>query len=294
MRITNNMLADTTLRNLNASKERLDRLQNELTSGQRISTPSDDPIGTASALEFRGTLSEVGQYLKNIDSAKSWLGATDTALDSLTLTLQRVRELAVQGANDSLSAGDKQAIATEVSNLIDQAISLGNSTFGGQYLFAGLKVGTAPFTAVGSPPASVTYNGDAFSIVRQINNPATIAVNTPGGASIGPVFTALIDLRDQLTAGNSTGVSASISGIDAALDSVVSSRAQVGARINRLEGEADRLGSLRLDIQGLLSKVQDIDITQAISEFAVQQNVYQAALAAGARAVQPSLLDYLK
>ena len=294
MRITHNMLAETTLRNLNANRERLDRFQEQLTTSQRIRTPSDDPIGTAEALQFRSTISEIEQYVKNIDAAGSWLGATDTTLDGVTKTLHRARELAVQGASDALSDSDKQTMAAEVSNLLEQAVSLGNSTYAGQYLFAGLKVGTTPFTTLGNPPTSVAYNGDGGKITRQINNQATIVVNTPGDTALAPVFTALIALRDGLNSANSPAVSASIADIDAAMDTVISARAQVGARINRLDGEKDRLESLKLDITGLLSKVQDVDMTQAISEFAVQQNVYQAALAAGAKAIQPSLLDYLK
>ncbi|MDA8189248.1 MAG: flagellar hook-associated protein FlgL [Dehalococcoidales bacterium] len=294
MRITHNMLSDTTLRNLNKNMERLDRLQDELTSGQRIGAPSDDPIGAAAAVQFRGTLDEIDQFIRNADAADSWLGATDSAFDAVTSTLQRARELAVQGGNDTLSPSDKQKAAYEVSQLLDQAIALGNSTYAGQFLFAGYKVSTAPFSPVGSPPTSVTYNGDAGQISRQIDNQSTVIVNTPGSTAFPQIFSALIGLRDDLNIGNSSAISARITDLDNAIDSVVAARSQIGARMNRLDSQKDRLESLKVNITQMLSKTQDVDMTEAITEFAMQQDIYKAALAAGSKAIQPSLLDYLR
>ncbi len=294
MRITNSMLAGTTLRNLNITVERLDKLQDQLTSGQKIGAPSDDPIGTAASLEFRTTLGELEQYVKNAEAATSWLDATDAALDTITQVLQRARDLGTQGASDTTALSDKQAMANEVSQLIDQAIALGNSKYAGQSLFAGVKVNTTPFSAVGNPPASVTYSGDSVAIARQINSRSSVTVNIPGDTALGQVFSAVIALRDALTSGSSTSVSSTLADVDSAMDSVISVRSQVGARMNRVGSEKERLESLKLNIAGLLSKVQDVDMTEAISAFAVQQNVYQAALAAGAKAILPSLLDYLK
>jgi flagellar hook-associated protein 3 FlgL len=288
------MLADTTLRNLNKTMERLDRLQDQLTSGQRISAPSDDPIGASAALGFRSTLGELEQYIRNIDAATSWLEATDSTLDSVTQLMQRARELGVQGANDTLSAQNKQAIAAEVQALIDQATALGNATYGGQYLFAGFRISTAPFSPVGDPPSAVAYGGDGGQILRQIDARSAVVVNIDGERAFAGVFTSLIGLRDDLTNGTSADVSARLSDLDQAIDTVLSTRSEVGARVNRLSGQKDGLDRLRINITGLLSQVQDTDMTEAITAFALQQNVYNAALAAGAKAIQPSLLDYLR
>ena len=297
MRITHGMLSDSTLRNLNTTMERLNQLQDELTSGQRINAPSDDPIGAAAAVEFRGTLQQVNQYLKNVDAANSWMGASDSALDAITQVLDRARSLAVQGANDTLSSSDKQSIATEVSQLLDQAIASGNSTYTDQYLFAGFKVGTKPFTLVsGASGDTVRYDGDSGQIQRQVDSQSQVTVNVPGGAgtAFDKVFSTLISLRGDLTSGTSADVSARIADLDSALNSVLAARSQIGARMNRLDLQKNTLQSLQVNVSGLLSKTQDVDMAQAITEFSVQQNVYQAALAAGAKAIQPSLLDYLR
>ena len=294
MRITYNALVETTLRNLNKTMERLDRLQDQLTSGQRISAPSHDPVGVAAAMEFKCGLLEIEQFIKNADSAQSWLEATDSALDSVSAVLQRARELAVQAANGTTSQIDKQAMAREVSALLDQAVALGNSTYSGQYLFAGFKIDAAPFSLVSGPPTTVVNAGDDGQIARLVDRQATIVVNISGSSAFDQVFAALIGLRDDLNNGDSSAVSARLADLDSAIDSVVTIRSEVGARINRVGNQKDRLENLRVNIIGLLSKTQDVDMAEAITQFAMQQNVYKAALGAGAQAIQPSLLDYLR
>ncbi len=293
MRITSNMLSDTALANLNLNMEKLDKLQNELTSGQRIIKPSDDPIGAAAAVEFKGTLSEIDQYIKNVDSGNSWLGATDSALSGIGDILQRARQLAVQGASDTLTNTDRQGMADEVEQLLESAIQTGNSTYSGQYLFAGFKTTTAPFSTMGNPPAFVTYAGDSGKIMRQIDNGASVDINVTGDGALSQVFTTLINLRDALTSGDSSTVSARIADLDNSIDAVASARSAVGARMNRLDIQKNNLQNLKVNVTDLLSKTEDTDLTQAISDFALQQNVYKAALAASAKSIQPSLMDYL-
>ncbi len=103
MRITLGMIAENSLRNIQANQTRVDQLQNQITSGSRINKPSDDPIGTAQALGLQESLDQSKQYGRNIDQANSWLNATDSALGSVTDALHRARELAVQAANGTFS-----------------------------------------------------------------------------------------------------------------------------------------------------------------------------------------------
>src|SRR5690349_13849531 len=104
MRVTSRMIMDSTLRNIEQNQERIETLQGQITSGSRITKPSDDPIGAARALNLEDSIAQSQQYQRNIDQAKSWLNTTDSTLDAVTQTIQRVRELAVQAANDTLSS----------------------------------------------------------------------------------------------------------------------------------------------------------------------------------------------
>src|SRR5437588_6507169 len=102
MRVTQEMLTDTLLHNLARTQARMDQAQNELSSGKRIRHPSDDPQGVGQALTLRSALATGDTYLKTMDTSLSWLNATDSALDTGTQLMQRAREIAVQGSNDTL------------------------------------------------------------------------------------------------------------------------------------------------------------------------------------------------
>src|SRR5262249_51847244 len=123
----------------------------------------------------------------------------------------------------------------------------------------------------------------------------TVAINVPGSSVLPGVFTALINLRDDLQNGDGAAVrSSDLAALDSSLSSLLGARAQIGATVNRLESQRDRQSQLQAQSTELLSKVEDADLAQAVSELSAQENVYKAALAAGAHAIQPSLLDYLK
>src|SRR4051812_25767768 len=117
MRISQKMMADNALRNIQTNQARVDALESQITSGTRITRPSDDPIGAARALSLQESLDQSTQYGRNIDQATSWLNATDSALGSVTDALARSRELAVQAANGALTPSDRTALQAEVTQL---------------------------------------------------------------------------------------------------------------------------------------------------------------------------------
>ncbi len=295
MRVTATMLTDTLVNNLRQNLVRLENLQRQLTTGKRISRPSDDPVAVGRALAYRSGIAAGEQYIRTMDNALAWLESTDATLDSVTKAIQRARELAVQGANDTLGPPQHQAIASEIDQLLEQMVLLGNSSLRGQRLFAGAEVDANPFTGVGSPIASVTYNGDTAALVREIDVNTTIAINVPGDAVFPPIFTALIDLRDDLQASNTTEIrQLDLPALDAAIDNLLAVRANVGSRVNRIETARERQGLIQVRLQDLLSKAEDTDFAEALTRFTIQENVYKAALQTGSKAVQPSLLDYLR
>ena len=294
MRITSEMLTDTVLQNLASTLRGLDKAQAELSSGKRIAHPSDDPRGVGEALSLRSALATGETYLKTIDSSLSWLNTTDATLDSATQLMQRARELAVQGSNDSIAGGQMAGMAAEVDQLLNQMVTLGNASSGGQRLFAGLKTAANPFTLNPGPPTTVTYNGDSGQMMREIDIGSTMAINTPGDTTFLPMMNALIKLRDDLRAGNTTAVSTDIGGLDTGLDGLMTVRADVGGRINRLESAQERQQQVQGRLTEQLSNVEDTDFAEAITRYSTQENVYKAALAAGSRAIQPSLFDYLR
>jgi flagellar hook-associated protein 3 FlgL len=294
MRITHRMLIDTVRQNLEVNLRRLDTLENQLSSGKRIQRPSDDPPAVVRALGFREAIAASEQYARNLDASLAWVNATEAALGGIMDTVHRARELAVQGGSDTLGQSERNAIAAEVDQLVQHLLTIANSSLRGQRLFAGLATSSDPFSYSAGPPASVTYAGDTGQMRREIDTGVTVTINV-NGTFLPPIFTALLDLANNLRAGNTTAIrSSDLAALDTALDTVSTTRAGVGATVNRLEEAQQRLQEIEERLRGLLSSTEDTDLTQVISDFAAQESVYKAALAAGARAIQPSLLDYLR
>ena len=200
----------------------------------------------------------------------------------------------MQGANGALSPADLTSIRSEVVQLFAEVISIGNIKFGDQFLFSGTKTTTQPYT-YDSGTFVATYAGNTNNIKIEIDRGDTIDSNTPGSGVYTEVFTSLKSLIDNLSAADHAAVGGtSLQQIDSALDGVLQTRAGVGARIQRVRAVADRLENLNVRQREVLSRVQDLDFAAGVTELAMAETAYRASLAAGARILQPSLLDFLR
>lgn len=293
MRVTQGMVLDRLLANLSFNQQRLQETNNTITSGKRVQRPADDPIAVAQSLGLAGDLRQVDQYRRNIVTVRGWLQATEEALGHVTDLIQRARELAITGANETLSQTQRSNVAAEVQQLFQRGIDLGNTTHSGRYIFAGFQVATPPFQASGSPEGYV-YLGDGGRLQQEFETNRTVPLNVPGGTVFPPALTALRALLNGLNTSDSTQIRASVGALDAAADAVLATRADVGARQERIISADERLQDARVALQNELSSAVDVDLAEALVEFNAQQNVYQASLKASTLAIQPSLLDFFR
>ena len=153
-RVTQNMMNAQMLRNLNYNLSQMDKLQNQMATGRRINKPSDDPVGISFSMRYRSELSANDQYEKNVDNAISWLDFTDAMLDQATQIIQRVRELAVNGANSTNPPDAMNAIRSEIIQLREQMVTVANSQFNGKYIFNGEKTDVKPYVDDAANPAA--------------------------------------------------------------------------------------------------------------------------------------------
>jgi flagellar hook-associated protein 3 FlgL len=295
MRVTPGMMMSSMLHNIEQNQVRTEQLQNQITSGSRITKPSDDPIGAARALNLQESLDQSDQYVRNIDQATSWLNTTDSVLDAVTQALQRARELGVEGASETLSPSDRNAIASEIGQLQQHVLDLASSKYGPYFIFAGTDSDAPGYvTAASTNTTPGAYQGNDAQVMRPVAQGTSMSVNTDARATFDPVFEALETLKTGLTTNNTPAVQTSLMQFDAALDAVSMSRAQIGAKVNRLDFLKTRQLDIGVNLTSLLSEVKDVDMAEAITSFSMAQNVYTASLKAGAQAMQPSLLDYLR
>lgn len=289
MRVTQGMLNGTFMRNLNRNLRDMDKLQEQMSSGKRISKPSDDPVSVLSALRLRTGLVENTQYSRNVDDVNSWLNYTDSALNEVNTILQRIRQLAIYGANDTLPSQSKQAMAKEVQQLKEQLLHLGNSTHAGKYIFGGTQTTAKPFNVAG------VYVGDNNVFEQEIGAGMKVPVNVVGSNAFNNVFSTVDNVVNDLNLGNTSNLSnLRLSQLDTIQDDILGIRAEIGAKVNRLELASNRISDAKVNFSELLSKNEDADMAKLITDLKMQENVYRASLSAGARIIQPSLLDFLR
>ncbi|MFO7266371.1 MAG: flagellar hook-associated protein FlgL [Bacillota bacterium] len=293
MRVTNNMIARNAVNNLNLHLRRQEELHYQLASGKRLRVPSDDPAATSHSMRLHSDLTHTKQYRANIGVALSWLEATDSVLNEVGQALQRVKELAVYGANGVLPQDARDAIAREVDQILEHLVDLANSSHAGLYLFGGHRTTTPPYVLSGGTVSP--YQGDTGRRELEIASGVKIAVNVLGSELFDQIFQAVTNLRDALYEGDTATVgNQSLAEVEDALDTLLRVRADVGARINRLELADARMQELELNVEQLISDNEDVDLARAIIDLKVAENVYRAALASGARIIQPTLLDFLR
>lgn len=297
MRVTNNMLINNMKKNLNMSLRRMEKVQDEMSSGKKIRVPSDDPVAIARSLKLRADLKENEQFRKNASDALSWLETTETSLMQIKDILQRARELAVQGANGIFTSEDGEKVSEEVKQLRDQLVNFGNSTYVGRYIFAGYKTDQPPVQL--AVDGSLDYRGDNGQILYQVGVSDTIKVNLTAedifiDGSGNDLLKDMQDLIDSLDVGDSAVVGSSLGKIDSHLDNIISRVAEIGAKNNRMELVNNRLQDEKLNFTRLLSNTEDADMADVIIRLKNEENVYRAALAGGARIIQPTLVDFLR
>ena len=306
MRITNLMTQRGVLADLTDVANRLSQTQRKMSSGKDIGRPSDDPFRASRALSIRTDLEGIAQYKRNIGEAQGWQGATDTALSNMTDIAQRVRELVVQGSNDTLGPTERVAIASEIDQLADALKQEANAQYGGRYVFAGTADQTKPFANNG-PDA---YQGNTAAIARSIGPGVSLQVNVTGdqilgsgqpvppAAGDGKLLNTLRDIAQHLRGGTTADINAlrttDLQNVDRNIDGLSQIRATVGATTNRLETAQSRFEQLEGATQQQLSETEDADMAKVLTDYSMQQSVYQAALKSGANIVQASLLDFLR
>ncbi len=178
MRLSTTQWYQTALDAMLRQQSTLSKTQTQLASGQKITTPADDPAAAARLQSLDRALAQQSVYERNVGLVGERLRQTEAALDSVGEVMRRVRELSLQGANDTLSGVDRKTVAAELRERLGQLLALANSRAGnGDYLFAGGQVGTQPFV---QSAGEVIYRGDGLQREISIGPGLTMADNAPG------------------------------------------------------------------------------------------------------------------
>lgn len=174
MRVTDKMNQTQITNNIQKSRSELAGLQNQASSGKRITKPSDDPTASAKILANRTENKNLEQFDKGVFNAKTFLDSTESALSQLGDVLIRTKELAMQAASDTAGGMPREMIAAEVEQIYNSVVEMSNRRVGERYMFGGHKTATQPFTREGE------YNGDDGEIKIPTNKGSFVAMNLSG------------------------------------------------------------------------------------------------------------------
>ncbi len=298
MRVTQRMMTDNAIKYMDENLQRLQALQEKVASGKQFQHASDDPANATSALTLRSSLEANQAYLDTGYTAESWMTATDGALGQMVDIAGHAMTLAQQGVSDTLSASERQALASEMNIVLQQAVGVGNATHLDNYIFAGFKTATPAFNLVDNNSDglydAVNPRGDNGVILRTVGPGQTISQNINGSAAFSPLFAAIIDARDALLANNSSTIGSALTTLQSASRGVVDARTTNGARQREVRLLTDRYEKTQTELKSLLSLKEDVSMAEAISNLRSQETVYQSVLEVGKRAISAmSLFDIL-
>lgn len=295
MRVTDNMLHMGLTGNIQKSLERLNTNYTRLSTGKMINRPSDDPVGLIMGTRLKKGITEGKQYKENANAALALLNSSDYALNEMTSVLHRLAELAVKGANETNDPVSLDAIAKEVEELRNHLYQIANTRQENTYIFAGEKTNQQAYTIdnTTSPP-TYNWNGSVNPLQAEVGAGITMEVTITGDRIFGDFFVQLSEFIEHLRNGNYDAISnTDIANIQNRLDEVLKIRGEIGAKVNRIEANIERIDLMNVNFTELLSKIEDTDYAEVTMNLKMQESVYQAALATGARIMQTTLVNYI-
>jgi len=292
-RVTESSIHTRVLNNLQRNIQRGEKIQDQLSSGKQINRPSDSPTGTVASMQLRAESRAAQQYSRNADDGLGWLSTLDSTLSSTSDLLNQARDKTVQGLNaGATSAESREALAVEVDNIKATILGYANTKYLDRPVFGGTTTGEVAYDKDGA------FVGDTNTTARTVGANSKVRVDATGPEAFGSgdtqVFAVLSSISDALRSNDTDAMSTALTKLDSASNSLKNTLSDVGARYNRITQMKQSAQDRLLSVTSQLSEVEDVDLPKTIMEMQLQQTSYQAALAASAKVIQPSLIDFLR
>jgi flagellar hook-associated protein 3 FlgL len=266
----------------------------ELATGSSINKPSDNPAGAAQLIKIASLSSQVDSFQRSISAISGQFSTADSTLSSVATVLQRAITLGVEGANGTLSATDRQAIAVELTGIQSQLLSLANTSYQGQYIFSGTAT-TQPFVLDPTQTSGVRYAGNTGTNNVTIGAGYQLQVNLPGAQVFNGPADTFVAINDLITSMYSnTGIGAAVTELGNALTHVSGQQAFYGNALNQTQSQQTYLNTQSVGLSQQENTVAAADLTSVASQLVNDQTAQTAALEAIGRRPQTSLFDYLK
>lgn len=318
MRVTNQMMTNSFLRDMNSNLNNLSKLNKQLTTGKEISKPSDNPFKTARIMQMYSDIGANEQYNENIKDTINWLDTTDVALEQLGNSFGRVRELMVSSGNAAYGSDEKKAIKDEINEKVNEIAQILNTNFDGKYIFGGTKSASKPVgvnTVDGNNSLSfIDKSGNTTTdpdILNQMNSKLKVEISQGVTMEYNVNANEILNFKDESgndielmslmndiinnlqSADSSDVVNSNLGDMDSVLSNINKLRGEVGSKQNRMDSAKAQNEEQNLSMTEILSKTEDIDLAEKTIQVATLQSVYVASLQTSAKILQSTLIDFI-
>ena len=288
MRVNPNYIANLAVA-LNTSQAAEEHLTEELSSGVRINSVGEDPIGAGQNVMLLNQIRQDDSFTQSANLVTGRLQVADSALGSVVSQLTKAISLATGANNGTRSANDVQAAAQEIAGIRDEIVTLANTSYQGQFIFAGTSTASAPFsTSTSTNPATTSYAGDGNLTYLRLPNGQQIQLNVPGnqifqGPGAKDVFAALNNLIADYSSGtvNQTKAATDTEALSTALGHISQQRVMIDNSITSLGAASEAVTNEKTQLTVAQTNLMQADVAQVatrLSLAATQQTALQAVI----------------
>lgn len=293
MRITQSIMSRNLMQNLNINREDMTKLQNSAASGKEINHSSDDPISFARGTRYRKSLAQYDQYMRNINDGLGWVDNNALVMNEFHSLVVEARSVAVQGSDASQSSQTRLVLADRVDGILEQTVSILNSTYLGKSIFSGTDTkNLEPFSYDGT---TVTYSGNDGKMNRRISEGLDVEINITGSELAGAgVFESLVDLREALEANDDVTVASLLTDLEVAADNLLGIESKNGLVKSHMTMTESRLETAKTNVLSFLSESEDANLAEVIMEYNGAEMAYEAALQITTSALRLNIMDFIR
>jgi flagellar hook-associated protein 3 FlgL len=287
MRISDYSFRSLMTRNLQARTAAVTGAQLRVASGLKIQTAADAPVDAAQIMRVDERLGDVERYRRAATIASTRLSVEDSVIRSARNLVQQAKDLAASVVNTAPGDPDRQDVDIQLQSIQEELVALGNTRLGNEFIFGGARTDVPPFQPDG------TYVGDSTPRRATVEDGLTVEATHTGDDLFGSTMQAITSFRQQLTSGGPAQIQASLNGLNAASQDLMTRQAEIGARQTTVENATRTLAAQNNQLLGTREGLANADPTQSSVELVSAQNALERAYAAVAKVLGTSLLDFL-
>ncbi|MDC0085391.1 flagellar hook-associated protein FlgL [Oceanospirillaceae bacterium] len=308
MRVTQAGFYNQAAQQLGKQQAKVFETQAQLSSGKNILKPSDDPALATSINKLKSQIDVNQRYLTNLERMQDTLKMQESSITNAVDVVARIKELGVQGANDTYNASDRKSIAIEVGELISSLTDLGNMRgTDGAYLFSGYSQGQPPFSQ--SSSGVVTYTGSTDALKVMVDEGRSMQLGVPGSDVFGTVvhqnqstgttsrielFSTLSAMHEALVTNDSDGIRSGLDKVTSVHEHIITQQSNIGSRMQRIETLTHAVEDRDYTYKILQSNMEDLDYVEAASRLKTQSLALQAGQQTFTQLSELSLFKYIR